>query len=280
MGKADAFVIEYLLLHSFLIDNKYQRIMIQSLVQNFIVPLLLSTLIYFYLPTPETNLLVIFKSSDGDLQQHSFKKIGNIKNAFKIIRNVDSHMEHVDVSEKKHYNYAVITENMSEKEIENFKENLKEIKFIIKSEVFVYKTNPVRVILLNLIIKLKGILFSNDVTPAETMLDGIDVLCTDENFKDSSEKYMINVTKEKPDGKADLDIYVQGAVLGLFPKVGSEIFDMGKALSGGWSNVAVMKYSSYAGLCRMANSEEYLAVLPHKLLGLADTHTYLTQRLL
>ena len=32
------------------------------------------------------------------------------------------------------------------------------------------------------------------------MLDGIDVLCTD-----SSEKYMINVTKEKPDGKADLD---------------------------------------------------------------------------
>ena len=136
------------------------------------------------------------------------------------------------------------------------------------------------------------------MTPAETMLDGIDVLCTEENFKDSSEKYMINVTKEKPDGKADLDIYVQGAVLGLFPKVGSEIFDMGKALSGGWSNVsrksvstrssltqttlqvAVMKYSSYAGLCRMANSEEYRAVLPHKLLGLADTHTYLTQRLL
>ena len=136
------------------------------------------------------------------------------------------------------------------------------------------------------------------MTPAETMLDGIDVLCTEENFKDSSEKYMINVTKEKPDGKADLDKYVQGAVLGLFPKVGSEIFDMGKALSGGWSNVspksvstrsshtqttlqvAVMKYSSYAGLCRMANSEEYRAVLPHKLLGLADTHTYLTQRLL
>ena len=130
------------------------------------------------------------------------------------------------------------------------------------------------------------------------MLDGIDVLCTEENFKDSSEKYMINVTKEKPEGKADLDKYVQGAVLGLFPKVGSEIFDMGKALSGGWSNVsrkklttrssltqttlqvAVMKYSSYAGLCRMANSEEYRAVLPHKLLGLADTHTYLTQRLL
>ena len=136
------------------------------------------------------------------------------------------------------------------------------------------------------------------MTPAETMLDGIDVLCTEENFKDSSEKYMINVTKEKPEGKADLDKYVQGAVLGLFPKVGSEIFDMGKALSGGWSNVrrksvstrsfftqttlqvAVMKYSSYAGLCRMANSEEYRAVLPHKLLGLADTHTYLTQRLL
>ena len=135
------------------------------------------------------------------------------------------------------------------------------------------------------------------MTPAETMLDGIDVLCTDENFKDSSEKYMINVTKEKPEGKADLDRYVQGAVLGLFPKVGSEIFDMGKALSGGWSNVsrkcfysilsdtnhpqvAVMKYSSYAGLCRMANSEEYRAALPHKLLGLADTHTYLTQRLL
>ena len=136
------------------------------------------------------------------------------------------------------------------------------------------------------------------MTPAEKMLDGIDVLCTEENFKDSSEKYMINVTKEKPEGKADLDKYVQGAVLGLFPKVGSVIFDMGKALSGGWSNVsrksvstrssltqttlqvAVMKYSSYAGLCRMANSEEYRAVLPHKLLGLADTHTYLTQRLL
>ena len=44
--------------------------------------------------------------------------------------------------------------------------------------------------------------------------------------------------------------------------------------------VALMEYTTgYEGICRMAESEEYLKVYQHKVLGLRDTHTYWSQQI-
>ena len=48
---------------------------------------------------------------------------------------------------------------------------------------------------------------------------------------------MINVLKLNKEKKGDLDAYVQGAVMGLFPKIGSYIVDSGEAVSDYWTQV-------------------------------------------
>lgn len=40
-----------------------------------------------------------------------------------------------------------------------------------------------------------------------------------------------------------------------------------------------MKYANLESLCKMAQSEEYMAVKKHKVAGLEDTHTYLTHQI-
>ena len=47
---------------------------------------------------------------------------------------------------------------------------------------------------------------------------------------------MINVTKRNPKS-TDMDIYASTAIFTLFPKVGSTIFEMGKAEGGYWDVV-------------------------------------------
>ena len=79
----------------------------------------------------------------------------NRRHGFKIIQNVDGHMEHVDVRSKvylfynifiptkkntfnlfqQNYNYAVVTENSQESDITQIKEALKKVPYIIESEV-------------------------------------------------------------------------------------------------------------------------------------------------
>jgi len=70
------------------------------MLENLIGPLLCSIIIYCYLPTPETNLLVILQSKSDILQSEDLAKLGNIKYGFKIIKNVDGHMQHVETSKK------------------------------------------------------------------------------------------------------------------------------------------------------------------------------------
>jgi len=249
------------------------------MIQNLIVPLLLSFLIYYYLPAPETNLLVVFHSSDENLSDKMLEKIGKLKHGFKIIQNVDGHMEHVDVKSKQNYNYAVVTENSQESDITQVKEALKKVPYIIESEVFLFKSNPMRVILLNLIIKLKGFFLSKDLKskPDQTFEDL--ELCEQNISKDKTPKVMINVIKEAGNGRADLDAYTQKVIFELFPVVGTSVFYAGVALSDGWSQVALMKYANLESLCLMARSEEYMSVKHNKVAGLEDTHTYLTQQM-
>ena len=50
---------------------------------------------------------------------------------------------------------------------------------------------------------------------------------------------MINVVKLNDENKGDLDVYFQGVVMGLFPKIGSYISEAGEAVSEYWSKVNI-----------------------------------------
>ena len=80
-------------------------------------------------------------------------------------------------------------------------------------------------------------IFDNKLTPSEEPLADIGKLCNDENYKDSKPKVMINVIKENPEKKSDMEIYSSMTVFKLFPKVGSTIFEMGKPDGGYWDMV-------------------------------------------
>ena len=66
-------------------------------------------------------------------------------------------------------------------------------------------------------------------------------LCHQENYKDKKPKVMINVTKRNPEKGSDMDIYSSTAIFTLFPKIGSIIFEMGKA-DGGYWDVVITKH--------------------------------------
>ena len=81
-----------------------------------------------------------------------------------------------------------------------------------------------------------GLIFDNSLTTSDEPLDEISELCHDENYRDKKHKVMINVTKRNPKS-TDMDIYASTAIFTLFPKVGSTIFEMGKAEGGYWDVV-------------------------------------------
>ena len=53
----------------------------------------------------------------------------------------------------------------------------------------------------------------------------------------------------------------------------------GDSKSDYWDNVMLVRYKTRAALCKMVNSEEYAAVVDHKVRGAADGHTYLTRQI-
>ena len=104
-------------------------------------------------------------------------------------------------------------------------------------------------------------------------------MCNEKNFQDRKPKVMINVVKLNEERKADLDVYFQGVVLGLFPKIGSYIVHAGEVMSDYWDRSALMHYESISALCLMAESEEYSKLVGYKISALDDTHTYLADRI-
>ena len=53
----------------------------------------------------------------------------------------------------------------------------------------------------------------------------------------------------------------------------------GDSKSDYWDNIMLVRYKTRAAFCKMVNSEEYAAVVDHKVRGAADGHTYLTRQI-
>eukprot|EP00090_Calanus_glacialis_P013530 TRINITY_DN22201_c0_g1_i3.p1 TRINITY_DN22201_c0_g1~~TRINITY_DN22201_c0_g1_i3.p1 ORF type:complete len:191 (+),score=62.23 TRINITY_DN22201_c0_g1_i3:306-878(+) len=190
-------------------------------------------------------------------------------------------MEHVDVASRLDYNYVLVSADLTKKEEEEqFRAKLGQLEFVNKMEIFPYTTNPVRKILLNFMLKIKGIIFDSSLTPSkEFEFDGLDSLCSGQNVQEGG-KVMVNVVKINEKNKEALEKYNNKVIFELFPKIGSFIFDMGKVDSDYWSMVALMQYQSVEEACRMVNSMEYAEVVKYKVEGLLDTHTYLTHQII
>ena len=82
-----------------------------------------------------------------------------------------------------------------------------------------------------------GLIFDNALSPTDEALDDMEELCHEEDYKDNKPKVMINVIKRNPERESDMDIYSSTAIFTLFRKIGSTIFEMGKANGGYWDMV-------------------------------------------
>jgi len=245
------------------------------MLENAIVPLLFSLLIYIFLPKSETNLLVLLEMKTKQVKNEEINSLGNVRHLFEIIRNIDGHMKHVDTKGKASFNYAII----SESDIEKFTMNLSKSAFVEKYEVFTFKTNPLMVMLANIWIKVKGFLSSSSLKASTEKIADISELCNEENFKNKSPKIMINIIKHNEKKKADFDEYSYKVSFGLFPVVKTNIFMAGSPTDDYWDQVALVEYANIEGLCNMAQSEEYMSVYEKKVAGLSDSHTYLTNQI-
>merc|ERR1712189_112972 len=92
-----------------------------------------------------------------------------------------------------------------------------------KYQVFTFKTNPLRLMLINLLIKVKGFISQSSLTQSQEKLDDLSTLCNEENFKNKSPKIMINVIKYNEKNKADMDEYSTKVIFDLFPVIRSRI---------------------------------------------------------
>jgi len=247
---------------------------------SLIVPLIIATAVYLYLPRPERRLLVLLQADSNSFRISELQSIGTIKNVFQVIQNVDGHMEKVDVESKLNYNYILVSTHLKKEEELEFKQTLEKLEMTKKMEVVAYRTNPVRMILLNYWLQLKGLIFSSSLTPtSEYQFDGLENICSGDGGEDGA-KVMVNIIKIDEEKGEALEQYNNKVVFELFPKIGTFIFDLGKVESGYWSKVALMEYRGVEELCVMVQSVEYIEVVKHKQEDLVDTHTYLTTQLI
>ena len=73
-------------------------------------------------------------------------------------------MAHVETKSKLDYNYVLLSENLSsEQEQHKFHIRLEQWDKVLKMEMFLFKTNPVRRILVNFFIRLKGLFLYSPV---------------------------------------------------------------------------------------------------------------------
>jgi len=244
-----------------------------------IVPLLLSILTYTLLPKSETNLLVLFELKTKPIKNEEINNLGNVRHLFEIIKNVDGHMKHVDTTGKTSYNYAITSGIVKESDIERFKMNLSKSAFIEKYEVFSFETNPLTILLANILIKVKGYISSGSLKPSTEKLAAISQLCNEDNFTNKSPKIMINVLKHNEKNKAEFDEYSFKVTFGLFPVIKTKIFLAGSPTDNYWDQVALVEYANIEGLCIMAQSEEFMSIYEKKVSGITDSHTYLTNQI-
>jgi len=266
-----------------------------------ILPVLaLGVILFFIIPREENCLLVLLQLNRPQLNQAEINALGNIKAAFIIERNIDGHMDHVDISGKEKYNFALVTHHFSsEAESLKFGDTLKRIRSIDNFQVFPF-TSSTRVPVMNMIIFLKRHLFhfapslattfpslNLTLTPkeqkeedAEEMgeLGLMEELCSGEQvLKHKGSHPIINIIKVKD--REVLEKYNNPTLFQFFPATNTKILLVGKPRSEYWDAIAIMEYADRAGFCRMVLSEEWTGVLKYKIAGLADTHTYLASPL-
>jgi len=252
---------------------------------RFFVPVLLSAAAFIYLPKSGNHLLVVLQLSTPVLLPQQLELLGDVKHQLKILRNIDSHMSHVETSNKEKYNFAIITEHCCDVEAAEFEANLKELDFIENYEVFPVSSAPTQRMIGNLGISLKGFLSTffpsfavelHKATPiaGDPMQELGKEICSVEAREPSGPMVMINVmkTKDKEAAKRYGD-----ACFSFFPTVGTRVFFLGEARSDYWDTVALIEYESINSFCTMAQSAEWRGVHHFKVDGFADTHTYMTK---
>ena len=104
----------------------------------------------------------------------------------------------------------------------------------------------------------------------------IEELCGDEKVLNETQ-VMVNIIKVK--NQEELMKYSLAVVWNMFPTMESRIYVTGDPKSDYWDHVMLVKYKTRAALCEMVTSEEYAAVVGHKVNGVADAHTYLTRQI-
>ena len=104
----------------------------------------------------------------------------------------------------------------------------------------------------------------------------IEELCGDEKALGETQ-IMVNVVKVKD--QEELTKYALAVVWNMFPTLESRIYVTGDSKSDYWDHVTLVKYKTREALCKMVTSEEYAAVVEHKINGVADGHTYLTRQI-
>merc|ERR1711971_927986 len=251
---------------------------------RFLVPVILSLAAYLYLPKSGSHLLVVLQLSTSTLLPKQLQALGDVKHQLKILRNIDSHMSHLDTSDKEKYNVAIITEHCCDDTAAEFEASLKNMDFIQNYEVFPVSSAPTRQIIGNLGIRVKGLLsyifpslavelHKAVPTPGDPMQKLGEKICSVEERKAVGTMLMINVMKTKDEEAAKR---YGDACFSFFPTIGTTIFFIGNARSDYWDTVALIEYESIDSFCTMAQSAEWRSVHHFKVDGYADTHTYMT----
>ena len=88
---------------------------------------------------------------------------------------------------------------------------------------------------------------------------------------------MVNILKVRD--PQEMMKYGLAVVWGMFPTMESKIYLTGESKSDYWDRVTLVRYKTRGALCKMVTSEEYAAVVGHKVRGVADGHTYLTRQI-
>jgi len=251
---------------------------------------------YLVFSWTENNLLVLLELKTKELTEQQLQSLGPIKAVFQIQRNIDEHMEHVDVKSRVNFNFAVVTHHFSsEGDSLKFGDHLQRLKFVKSFKVFPFSSNPARKHAVNFLIKLKSFINYNiptlvdylqslkvKLTPKDEVedLDHEDLvgeLCNDVTVAKAGSEVMINVMKVK---NAEIfEKYSLACLFSFFPVINTMIWEAGSPKSDYWDSLALVEYASRAGFCKMVLSKEYQEVFMHKVHGLEDTHTYLTKQI-
>ncbi|XP_023331636.1 uncharacterized protein LOC111703805 [Eurytemora carolleeae] len=255
-------------------------------METYMIILLLAVGLYTVFPRNERRLLVLLKLKGSENELYSLQNIDDI---LKIERNLDGHLGKDDKLTVD-WEYALVSKRISsEDSVEQLSRYFNQLTFIKKLEIYPFEAAEGKRVLINFIIKIKG-LFVKYVTgeslsprvgtgkEASSFLNELRTqICSEQARSQTYSSIMVNIMKKKdPDV---FSIYENTCLFKLFPLVGATISRVGIPHSENWNNIAVVEYESRSGFCDMSLSTVMEANLQYKKEGLSDAQTYLTHRI-